>query len=330
MRLRWILVLTAALPVFGADDSVLWRFVHPHAKALAGVEVRRFMESPPGRELRNQLAASEFGSLDGLEILDDVERLLLSSPGQKGRQDAQVVIAVEGRFQRDRIRKSVVGDEVGSVTYHGVQIYVPKRTQGKRMALGLVNDRILLFGDLACVQEAIDGPPARTAVMARATDLAREHEMWIVVDGMPANLVGSKAPQLAVLKEITGLDAGVSLADGLRLDVNLAAQSATSAGTLAGSLTMLLNMAMMQSKDRPEVRDLANKLRITAEGAAVRIRLSVDQAELQRNVAALRARKPELEVRAVTRTTETLPEKSGSILIYGLEGGTREIAAGQR
>jgi hypothetical protein len=138
-----------------------------------------------------------------------------------------------------------------------------------------------------------------------------------------------------MLREVTGIDAAVSLRQGLGLQFNMSAKSPESAQSIAGGLTMLLNMAAVQTKDRADVADIIRKLRIFSDGSTVRLAMSVDQAELERGVASLRARRPELKVRAAVRghietpepAAPTVPEKR-SIFVHGVEGGTREIPYG--
>ena len=321
-----------------SGDSLLWRFAHPGARAMAGLDWRRVLDSPVGRELKRELENSDLATApEGFNVLTDVERVLLSSPGKRpgmGKNDAPVVIAVEGRFNLAEIRKSALGNDVTSRTYQSVEIIAPKRKDGDRMALALVNEHIVLFGDTGCVEAAIAGGTA-PALSRRALELARDNEFWIVADSVPWDLAANRAPQLAMLREITGIDAAVSLRQGLGLTFNLVAKSRESAQSIAGSLGMLLNMASLQAKERPEVASLLRKLTIVSDEATVKLAMSVDEAELERGMASFRAQRPELRIRAAVRgdlqtpVAPAEPEKK-SIFVHGLEGGPREIPYGTR
>jgi hypothetical protein len=154
-----LLLLCLPAAICAAQNSPRWRFVHPHARVIAGLEWRRALDSPLGRELRREFEKSEFASLEGLDIMTGLEGVLISSPGQnpvRPGDDAPVVIAAEGGFDLNRVRKSVLGSDIAKRTYHGVEMYAPKREGGQRMTLGLVNERVLLFGDVKCLEAAID------------------------------------------------------------------------------------------------------------------------------------------------------------------------------
>jgi len=338
-----LLLLCLPAAICAAQNSPRWRFVHPHARVIAGLEWRRALDSPLGRELRREFEKSEFASLEGLDIMTGLEGVLISSPGQnpvRPGDDAPVVIAAEGGFDLNRVRKSVLGSDIAKRTYHGVEMYAPKREGGQRMTLGLVNERVLLFGDVKCLEAAIDRDAALpgTSLERRAAELAAANELWIVTDGMPSQVAGGRTPQIPMLEEITGIDAGLAVREGLGLQLNATARSADAARALANSLGMMLHLSAAQYKNQPEVADLVRKLHIGADGALVRVALAIDRAEIERGMASLRAHRPALSVRAVMRgdtpaeTAAVLPpeEEKRTIFVHGLEGGTREIPYGGR
>lgn len=319
------------------QDSVLWRFAHPGARAMLGLEWKRLLDSPLGRDIKRELENSDLAAAaEGFNVLTDIERILVSSPGKRAgtaKQDAPVVIAVEGSFHLARVRQMAMGQDVSSAIFQGVEIITPKRRNGDSMALALVNEHIVLFGDRACVEAAIAAQGAAAPLARRAYDLARDNEFWLVADFVPWDMAAKHAPQFAMLREVTGLEAAVSLRQGLGLQFNMSAKSPQAAQSIAGGLTMFLNMAAVKAKDHRDVTDLLNKLRIATEGARVNIAMTVDEAELERSIASLREKRQELGVVAAQRVRTQGPKppdaappaEKASIVVHGLEDGTREI-----
>ena len=93
------LIVTFALCSLAASSAadqepVLWRFAHPGSKAMLGLEWRRLLDSRVGREIKRELENSDLAaSAEGFNVLTDIERVLVSSPGKQpglGKQDAPV------------------------------------------------------------------------------------------------------------------------------------------------------------------------------------------------------------------------------------------------
>src|SRR5687768_2498607 len=88
---------STSLPTF-------WRYSHPDAKALVGIDVKSIGESPFGARLLKEFAEAGFkarAQAEGFDFLNETERLLLSSPGTApgaGQDSAPFVIALQGKF----------------------------------------------------------------------------------------------------------------------------------------------------------------------------------------------------------------------------------------
>jgi hypothetical protein len=110
-------------PLFAQDvahpqsDASLWRFVHPNAKAVIGIDWGHIRQSQAGTLIREKLIP--LGALPGfprLEFLDSVDRFLFSTPGIKASDDSQddspgsvgqtpLIVAVHGRFDGAQVRQ---------------------------------------------------------------------------------------------------------------------------------------------------------------------------------------------------------------------------------
>jgi hypothetical protein len=335
---------TTSLPTF-------WRYAHPEAKALIGVEWSRMVNSPFGERIRNEMKKTGVSMKDGLEFLDDIERILISSPGNKsGGANGQppAVIAAQGRFDLDRLREVAKADGALSVSYRSVELLIPKERPASRMALALVNPQTILLGDRKSVEAAIDLHAAAdpslsaTPLYRRAAELAATNDLWVVAMTSPADFSTGNMAQSQLLNDVKSVEAGLSFRSGFGLQLNLGTKSEESARTLANGLQMMLALAVSGQDAQPGLAQLANKLQIAAESSQVKVALSISQGELEKGIGELRAamtspRKGSVDVRGAARGSSTWPpaqtaprEPAGPpakkvIRIYGLEDGPREI-----
>src|ERR1700685_1071071 len=118
-RLRVILPFTVLLaPLLqGQSDPALWRFVYPNAKALIGIDWQRIRQTPAGTMIRDKwLNTGRAAAIPGIALLDQVDRVVISSPGNEAIQDAgngaaiappeaPMLIAVQGHFEAARVRQ---------------------------------------------------------------------------------------------------------------------------------------------------------------------------------------------------------------------------------
>jgi hypothetical protein len=85
LRLR-ATTLLSLLPAPGQHDAGLRRYVHPKAKAVVSIDWLRVKQSPAGailgEKFLNTGASVPIPKFPGAEFLDDVDRILISSPGQ--------------------------------------------------------------------------------------------------------------------------------------------------------------------------------------------------------------------------------------------------------
>src|SRR5271169_3680829 len=112
IRLRSSLVLAALLwPIVAAAQSepALWRFVHPNAQALISIDWARIRQSPAGALIRDSwLTSGALPAIPGLELLNDIDRVLISSPGNSSPDESTqqpVLIAIHGHFDPAKVRQ---------------------------------------------------------------------------------------------------------------------------------------------------------------------------------------------------------------------------------
>ena len=327
----------------GADP---WRYVHPRAKVLAGIEWRRFAGSALGAEVRKQANLTGMKAMGSLDLVDSVDRVLISSPGRvgaPGKQEASVVVVMSGRFDLAQVRQ-VLGVQGGVARRYGtVEVLAPKANLGgSSFEMALVDAQTLLLAEPAELRAVLSGERQTSALAAfcqRGRELGVRNDIWVVATVPEGQLADSGNPQMKMLSEVKEVEAGASFRNGFGLLVNLTTGSEDSAKSLAGGLQMLSAMALMQQADQPQMAELGKKLHVAAAGPVVQVTLALDAAEVERSLASLRhsftPQKAAFAARPVYRGTgvvplpppveaEKPPEKQVA-RIYGLDEGTKEI-----
>ena len=351
------LILSAGAPAWAAPGSVsmpsLWRYAHPEAKALVGIEWRRIANSSIGQGLRQTLAEASTTPLGGMDVIDSIGQIFISSPGNlPGAAEGQqppAVIAVQGEFDLERIRQLAAEKMTGSSDYLGVEVLESQQAGEETVGLALVSDRLLLLGDIASLQGAIDhhaaGDPGQASnpLFLRAAELSGTNDIWVVAEASPADFSKDGAATMPMLKDVERIDAGVSFRSGLGLEVNLGARTPESAAELAAGAKLMLGMLLASHQPGNGGPNLAEKLQIGAEQSLVKLALQLSQDELESGlrqwtssvkagVLASAAPGGAGSAAGPARGWEQNPletlqpaPRDRKVKIYGLEEGTREI-----
>jgi hypothetical protein len=244
MRLIIVLVamsgLLAAAPAGqqpGMGDDP-WRFVHPQAKWILGVDWARARNSAAAQILKRQFAGAESQvktSGFGLSAVVSLDRIIasgISMDAAGGEAPQGLVVAIEGKLDRGLLRKELPpGTAVEK--FLGADLYVPPKANPKEPLLAVVGDSLMLMGERAALKLILSGKGgARDAdLYGRAARLASSSDIWMVASTPPDSPVKGQQDLLSNLKQV---ELGVSLQEGLRLTALLAADSAESAQNLAG------------------------------------------------------------------------------------------------
>jgi len=353
--LACVLTCLVAAACWSASGSVslpsFWRYAHPEAKALVGIEWRNIVNSPFGEQMRRQIKEAGVEAAGGLEILDSIDRVFLSTPGNKtGRPNEQPpgVIAVQGRFDLARLREMAKAHGASGKPYKSVELLTLSKDRGTNLVMALVNSQTIVLGDLASVRAAIDQRAAADPGLAsselyrRAVELAETNDLWVVARTRLTELTNQQMAQSPLLNAVESVEAGLSFRDGMGVQVNLGTNSDEAARHLAAGLQMLLALTGSWQQERPEAAAIMRKLRIQPEGSRVQMAIHIDQKEMENGLRELRASwKAEpggnVDVRAAVQGGESIspsgpemasvnkPPRKKVIRIYGLEEGPREV-----
>lgn len=351
-----ILSMLAAGSGNAQTDPTMLRFIHPDAKALVSIDWKRVRQSHLGTMIREKWVDQNTGAIPGIEFLDDLDRVLISSPGRNAADpsaDAPLLIVASGRFDLEKVRNVLATNGAKPQMFNNTQVYRPQGKSGKDMAFVLLDAQTILIGDARSVfasleRTAFSVPPAPNPVanplLLRAAQLDANFDIWAVMS-TPGALASDRLMSMFTGNDLTAdagaFEIGLSLRSGLTIESAVMFQAESSAKHMASELSRLLKLTMKDKMGEPAVLDLEKKLKITSEGAQVKIAVHMTQQELEKNaqiftashskpaaaVADVRPRDPAVSgVRPLTLPPADPPKPEKKVIrIEGLDEGTREI-----
>lgn len=206
----------------GASEPMAWRFAHPEAQVLAGVDFRRLAETPDGKQIRAQFAAALGGPL-----LEQAERLLMSSVVDSGGKRSDVLI-LSGTFSLAQLRRMAMQEGAKMVAYKGLEIAAPAGAKAADPHLAWITGpgggTTVLIGTRPAIQAAAERSKAQVEslasvnpLFARARDLSGEYPVWVSCDSVPQGFGPKSFDQFAAndqpdAGQLEGFDVGVAVA----------------------------------------------------------------------------------------------------------------------
>jgi len=360
LRLRATLVFAVFLApaVLNAQsDPALWRFAYPDAKALIGIDWARIRQSPAGSMIREKWLTSDGAPvLPGLELLDDIDRILISSPGKNTSDDASespILIAIRGHFDAAKVRQVFTHFGARPQSYNSFQVYRPQAkdregNDAKNTAWVLFDPETILYGDAPSIFRVLDrnqfaqSLPSSGPLVARAGEMDANYEFWMIMDATEL----TSNDQVAALfrggewaSEAQAFEAGVNLRAGLTADITVRFSSDVTAKRVTAELTRVMNLAARDKSAGAQMQDIAKKLRFSLDGSSTKINLRLSEQELEKSAEAFAvSRKASAQLAGNTPASRSLvgnptpvltpvpvPAKPAVIRIEGLDDGPREI-----
>ncbi|MEP6963215.1 MAG: hypothetical protein ABI995_14130 [Acidobacteriota bacterium] len=268
--MKFALFLACAAVMDAQSNPAWWKYTPPGATAVVGIHWENLRET-----LFAPAIAAEFipgGSLGfpDLEILRNPEQILLAAPA--------LVVVEYGDFPAATVRQQAGAKGMKKSSFKGVEMWLAS-TAG--LAIALVSPKIVLVGNKAALQEAIergaDTDKARpySPLLARAARYAKE-DLWVVASSLPDNLASRFLP---VEMEATAFEGSVSVWDGLHMVAAIERPSPTRALDLADSLVESL-------ATRPA---MAQATEVSTRDRSVMIAMDLNETQL---MASLRAPEP--------------------------------------
>ena len=308
-----LLIGSAAFAQVPAQPSQDWRFAHPGATLVGGFRVKAVLDSPLVNTLIAQATAKDpsAGAMVGMmrSAIGGVTEIRFSVRDMGKGQNPDVLALVTG----------VVDDAMAGAM-----------TQGKT-TVHRIDANTLLLGEGQSLEEAVArlSKPA-TGLQARALDRSKalaNHDFWLA-----GTLPEVPSMTIPMLDSLRGLALGISLQNDLRVEVALDMNSAKMAEDLVSS-------ARRSQAQQP---GLGAALQSEVDGSTARFRFAMpgDQViqAVQQGMANGGAPSPLAGILGSSLGSGALPtfkssaprpdapaDPKGTIKIYGLDEGTREI-----
>jgi hypothetical protein len=337
-----------AFSVFAAAETATppWNLAHPDATALIGLDLRTIRASEAGKQLGAQMQKASFGMLNfpGMEILSDIDQVFLSSPGAKTvspkaasvkpagpaskiKENPPFLIVLTGHFTAEHVGVLLRGVHRD---YHGINIYPPSPAGNASMAL--LDTSTLLIGDAASLEGAIErskpGLHTRNPLAERASELAAANDFWIIATAPPSAFQPANVDLGKFASDIRGIEAGFAFREGFNLELSLMTKDTEAAHELAQLLSGQLQLAMLSQLDNQQATELARKLQVTSEGSRMRVTLALSKEEMDRQIQLMQTARTAGPAPKPAPKAEPPSSHPGTVRIYGLDDGVREIPVG--
>jgi hypothetical protein len=346
--MRWSVVayIIMLLPLIAVAQTArpskwtLLPLAHPDAKLLLGIDWRRVKESPLGPAILKQVQQGGHPLLGFLESIENVDRLIVSSPGSAGAAKAPLLVIGEGRFALPKIRAMAKSDGAVSRKYNDVELLVPPNATNADLHFALVDGATILCGDGTSVKGAIDrwlraeGAEDRNPLFFRATTLASTQEIWAVVTEPSTSLSSLGIGNSPIAEQIKNLELGLLLGQTLSATLWINTVSEEAADTLSTGLPALLQLAALQYSNQPSLAQLARRLKVINDKGFVKMAVTIDSKLFEQSMTELRAAATPPPTRAMAAPSTTPqpaitapPAPSGPrvVRIVGMDDGVKEI-----
>jgi hypothetical protein len=222
-----------------------WRFAHPQAELLGGINVKSLLQSPTLLELLGQVAGRlQIHSVDWDSVLaktNGVEQIWVSV------RSGDALLLWQGKLD---MPQNFAKLKNGMISYR-------------------ISDTAVLMGKEASVLAAVQrlkGPLAtEPAAASRIKNLSAENQLWFT--GTQALVKQAKPSPVTV--DLTGFSLGMQFRDGFRLETILKYANPASA-----------RRGMAASQNHQPLPNASIKLDTQLEGNSVRFTLAIDKAHL--------------------------------------------------
>ena len=296
-------------PEVHATEPSLWQYIYPGTKTIIGVDWLRAKTSPTGKMIARQMsqAGSSKSSFKGMEILDQVDRLLISTSGRQTKPGEMppVVVAIQGRLTKETLQK-LAPKGTAVEKFKGADLFVPLNAKADEPLLALVNEQFAVMGDretIALVLDAQGDASASSETLAKAMQMAAECEIFIVSRESLSDASGGAAdgvPAMKQFQDIQSVDLGITLAKGLGLRGAVTSKDPASAQGLAMMAQLFATMAASDQKSaNSEMTRIARNLSVKTEANTVLLSLDIPLAQLEKGVVQMRASAKDMSTKSL-------------------------------
>jgi len=324
-----LLALVTTLPA-QQPAPLTWELGHADAKVLIGADVRSLRASQVGQPFNSQMqqvqqAGPMMFPFTGFQVLGDIDKVFLSSPGNKtaaSKENPPFLLVLEGTFPEDHLRLFRSGPVH---LYRAIKIYGPSKATNPSLAIP--DEHTILVGDEKSIRDAIDRHGRKTEspgqLLERAAALASKNDIWLIARDAMSSLQPTGVAANPMTAEIEGVEGGVSTRDGFVLELSIDTKTEAAARQLTQLFTTQMETAIATKLNREQSAILMRSFHISSEGNRMALNFSLTKEELEQ-----RMREMQTSPRAFTSQAPAPAPPSNTprtIKIYGLDEGVREI-----
>ncbi|MGD1090947.1 MAG: hypothetical protein ABSB35_03030 [Bryobacteraceae bacterium] len=314
----------------GQSTPSALEFTHPDAKALIGLDIRSLRQSSVAQIFGSDIKQTGVGMFQfpGMEILDDVDQIAVSSPGpEEGgkKENPPFLLIATGHFAPEHVGPLLHGEHQ---TYNDVKIY----PMGDNMGLAMLNPQTIVLGDVPSIKGAIDHRGAKNpnSLVTRGAAMSSSYNVWLIATISPSAFQPGAVSFGRFVQDIRGIDAGISLHEGMDLDVGVLTSTPEAAELIGKLITNGMQTALTSKLDIKEALNVARKVQVSSDGNRIHVKFALTQEELENQIRTMRKAPPTTNLRIAEPTSAPVNRAPQTIRIYGLDDGVREIPVSSR
>ena len=268
-----------------AQDLTPWQLIHPNSKALIGIQWSAVKNSEVGPWLRERWIGDL--QIPGVDFNKDVQQILISSPGNAGAGEPPLLIAVRGVFDQKHVETALTDEGMVKQMFSGASLFRPKARGSTDPAFALLSDHLILIGDPTSLFSTIERsrlprPDELGSFLQKAQSLDARYDCWALLSdsGAMQNFMLASLFGKNLTERTQSFEAGISVRDGLAIDLTMTTQDERAAQTLQTNLRSQVRLAAQ------DPRAWAGKFQVSTDKANVIMSLRMLTSQVQHAVAA--------------------------------------------
>ena len=341
---RLLPLLAATLFATPAAGQNLANLARPDANMMIGVRVADFASTPLAQRMWQETVSSkpevtQFLSLLGpnpLSLIDEI--LIAASVTDASKMDqADALILASGKFNEAQLVDLLCQKGCETEMYRGFQLRKALGQDDGPSHFALLDTGALALGSQELVQGAIErralgAPAAFSGGMTDWINRLGSRQIWIAANGPFPQPPGSGSDGGAQMmsnltSKVDGFGLGVDVSGDIEMSLDLRTTTEQDAQQFYDMAQGFIAMAKANDQ-QPEAREFLDKLTLTRDGRILAARMSISQADIERQLAKRgQPDQPATAPRAERRPAPPPPPKrrSGGIRIYGLSEEPLEV-----
>ncbi len=261
-------------------------------KAANASPLIKFISEQIAPEKREQAEAklASVQAMFGIDLLNDIEYIVLAGTG---RAEKGGVAYAYGKFDQQRLTTILAGaDKYVSVQHEGMTVHSWfDKDDGKQKYVSFARPGLVLLADRQdLVKEALDVLAGRKAGLSADSPLSkafqRTPENIISIYACGVSSIVGEEPKAAILKRAEGMALRIRASgeEALNADLSVTADSTETAQQIQQALLGVQALTLLQAAQSPESAALAGQAKITMDGKAVGVTLSLPKSLIEKTL----------------------------------------------